>query len=264
MTDDEIRKRAEEVLDFFRRKASRVDALAEERWDQEVTILATTALDSLGAVWFCDFPERKMALQKELGGAVPSSIRMSRLMRTFAGQDAEAQKVAVVCFAEDLRRYKPELTGLASTLLAPRVPSREPGALSFGELPYSHLDKNPRDLLDECPEIRRHAELEKIIEEYTYPALLYRFFRCPLVHMASRAKRTHGFAIKREVMYMPIHPNDFTSISFGPQLLTDWIRSAAAGYVDACVADGRQPAGDVDAGADVEANLERRWEKVGN
>lgn len=258
MTADDLGARASEVEGFFHAKADRIDELSRLRWDDEVAILGTTTLDALAALWFHDFPETKARLESELGGTVSPAIRMSRLMQEFASNDELAKKVAVVCFAEDLERHVPRLSHLAAELLAKRVPDRPDGRLAFGELPRAHLDTAQDDLLIECPALRDSGVLG-VIEEYTYPALLYRFFRCPMVHMGARAPRTHGFAEGCEVMYMRLDGRDRTSISFGPQLVTDWIRSAASGYVQACVEAGRRPANNVDAGAEHEERLERRW-----
>lgn len=262
MTEEQITSRAREVEAFFHRKADLIDELAQAGRRDEVTILATTALDALGAVWFSDFPEVESSMKQECGGKPPLSLRMARLMATFVPGDPEAAKVAVVCFAEDLLRYKPELTWLAGKLLDPRCPERDEKGLHFGELPRSYLDKTRAELLEECPELTDSPGLPALIEEYTYPAVLYRFFRCPLVHMASGSNRTHGFASGKEVMYMRFNPSEITAISFGPQLLTGWVRSVASGYVAACVEAGRGPAGNVDAGKDAEGWLEGRWKRL--
>lgn len=254
--EEALENRAREVEGFFHERANHVDELARLRWDQEAAILATTALDALGAVWFCDFPEEERKLAKQVGGNVPASLRMSQLVGTFAPDDEHARKVAVVCFAEDMRRHCRELAALAAQLLKTRVED-EPLAL-----PRAYLDKTPHNLLVECPELASPPGLLALIEEYTYPALLYRFFRCPMVHMASGSKRTHGFARGREVMYMRIEPRKFTSISFGPQLMTDWIRKATSGYVAACLKAGIRPANQIDAGAEHEAKLDDRWRRL--
>lgn len=258
MTADDLGARASDVEGFFHVKADRIDEISRRRWDDEAAILSTTALDALAALWLHDFPEARAILERELGGGVPPAIRMSRFMKSFAPDEEECEKVAVVCFAEDLQRHVPGLRHLAAELLAERVPHRPDGRLAFGELPRAHLDKPQDDLLVECPALLDNG-VAGVIEEYTYPALLYRFFRCPMVHMGARSARTHGFAEGREVMYMRLPGRDRTSISFGPQLLTGWIRSASSGYVQACVEAGRRPANNVDAGAEHEERLERRW-----
>lgn len=54
----------------------------------------------------------------------------------------------------------------------------------------------------------------------------------------------------------------FTSISFGPALVTRGLRVAATGYTRACAAASVQPAKDMDPAADAEELLKSRCERV--
>jgi hypothetical protein len=240
---------------YFLARAELAEDLWSKEWRLEASILITTSLDALGAIWMHDFPSDRKALEKEVGGKPPSSIVMTRLLRRFAPSDPDALKVAVVCFAEDWTRHVPASAVDADALLTDRL-----GRFK-GELPHSHRDVTRDALLLEAPAIATNTKLAALVEEYEYPALLYRFYRCPVVHMGSSARRTHGFTRGTEVMYMPLHKG-FTSISFGPHLMTRWLRSAVTGYVDACDAANVKPAADLDPGQREEETLANRWAKV--
>lgn len=240
---------------YFHDRADLADELARTGHVLDACVLATTALDALGEIWVHDFPDEGKALDREAGGRVSGSIRMARLVKRFASTDADAPKVAVVCFAEDWKRHVPAAAAHASGLLASRL-----GKLR-GELPHSHRDVTRAALIAECPEIGTNPKLAALVEDYEYAALLYRFYRCPMVHLAGRANRTHGFTRDDEVMYMPLH-GGFTSISFGPQLITRWLRAVASGYVMTCSHAGVTPAKDIDPGSREEDLLRARWSKI--
>jgi hypothetical protein len=161
----------------------------------------------------------------------------------------------VVCFAEDWKRHVPAAAAVADALLKPRL------GKVHGELPHSYEDVPQSALLAECPAIGSATRLAALVEEYEYAALLYRFYRCPTVHLGGNARRTHGFTRNEEVMYMPLY-RGFTSISFGPQLVTRWLRAVATGYVAACFGAGVIPAEDMDPGDREEENLRSKWSKL--
>jgi hypothetical protein len=240
---------------YFHDRADLADELSGRGHVFEASVLATTALDALAEIWVHDFPTEAKALDVEAGGRVSGSIRMARLVKSFAPAESEAQKVAVVCFAEDWKRHVPGATATVDAILQPRVGKMR------GELPHSHQDVPRAALLAECPAIAVGTKLAALVEEYEYAALLYRFYRCPTVHLGGSAKRTHGFTRNEEVMYMPLY-GGFTSISFGPKLVTRWLRTVATGYVAACDAAGITPAKDLDPGTREEENLRIKWSKI--
>jgi hypothetical protein len=180
---------------------------------------------------------------------------MTALLEKFAAGEAEAQKIAVVCFAEDWRRYAPAGSAIADALLAPRR-GRLPG-----ELPHAHLDVAKDDLLRECPPIATNPRLATIVDEYRYAAILYRLYRCSMVHVGGAPHRTHGFTRDEEVFYMQLR-RGFTSISFGPRLVTRWLRAVARGYAAACARAGVRPADDLDPGLRQEEALANKWGKI--
>lgn len=240
---------------YFHDRADLADKLAENGWVLEARTIAAASLDALASIWLHDYPDVKSKLVAELAGTPPPSIRMTRFLKLFAAADEEVHKVAVVCFAEDWKRYDTNSAALAARLLAPRL------GKGRGDLPHSHKDVPISLLVKEEPELAMLPHIVQMAEEYEYGALLYSFYRCPLVHHASPSKRTHGFTRGTEVMYMPLHSNH-TSISFGPALITRWLRCTATGYVSACARDSIRPANDFDPGKDPEGRLEGRWKRL--
>jgi hypothetical protein len=178
---------------------------------------------------------------------------MTRLVKKFASADPDAPKIAVVSFAEDWRRYK-------GNPAADRLLSTRMGKLP-GELPHAHQDVPLPQLIAECPEIGANPALAVLAEEYEYPAMAYRFYRCPMVHSSKPAGRSQTFAQNEEVFYMPLQPN-VTSIGFGPKLFTRWLRSVATGYVAHCEAARVRPADRLESGADGEEHLEGYWSRI--
>jgi len=241
---------------YFLDRATLAERLADSDFRLEGMTLAANALVALGEIWLHDFPTVASSFATEFGGRVSDSIRTARLVKKFAAADADAGKIAVVCFAEDWKRYRPVDAAIADRLLAPRMGTHR------GELPHSYQDVTWDELAKECPEIVSIQGLRALGEEYEYPAVLYRFWRCPLVHLAAAAHRTHQFTVGDEVMYMPLHEG-YTSISFGPRLVTRWLRTVATDYVATCARESVIPAKDIDPGAAQEATLRGRWLKIG-
>jgi hypothetical protein len=238
----------------FHDRAALAEELGGRGFSLDAQILATTALDALGEVWMHDFPNDLAAMKRDLGGNPPSSIRMARLIKRFAAGTPHVGKVAVVLFAEDWKRNVPTAASDAEALLAPRR-----GQLP-GELPYAHLDV-PQDLLArECPALSADPVLAALIEEYEYPALLYRFVRSPLVHFGSTSSRTHGFTQGEEVFYMPLANGTTIGISLG--VITSWLRVAATRYVAHCTEQGIQSAAAIKPARVAEDKLDAKWKRV--
>ncbi len=100
-------------------------------------------------------------------------------------------------------------------------------------------------------------------EEYEYGALLYRFYRCPLIHSSKSSDRTHGFARGERIMYYWSDTDPTrTTIGFGLNLITRWLRTVATSYVQFCREQAVIPAENLDAGLSLENNLKNRWSKL--
>lgn len=242
---------------YFFHRANIVDGLAINGELTCSQILATTALDTLAKIWSHDFPESEKKLKKYYGQNYSEAIRLSLLLKAFAQSDPDASKIAVVCFAEDWKRYRPAETSLANQLLDKRL-SDDPY-----ELPKSYLDVPIDKLKEECPQIVQNQKLLRIAEEYEYGSMLYKFFRCPLVHSSKSSNRTHGYTREEEIMY---HWSDVdigqTTVSFGPKLISRWLRTVARSYVQFCQHKGQIPANNLDAGLIPEKKLKERWENL--
>ncbi len=213
----------EHFKSYFHMRADVAEDLHKAGWTVDANIVATTALDALAEVWLHDFPGQSKTIQKLLGGAVPPSIRMARLVKRFAADAPHSDKVAVLMFAEDWKKNVPAATADADALLAPRIPKHR------GELPHAHLDVSREELFQECPAIPHQPLLAALVEEYEYPALAYRFLRSPFVHYGTTSDRTHGFTRGIEVFYMPLKKGTTIGISLG--VVTGWLRAAATNYV---------------------------------
>lgn len=242
---------------YFLHRADVADQLAMHGELICSQILTTTALDALAKIWFHDFPEREKNLKKYYVQNYSEAIRLSLLLKEFAQSDPDASKVAVICFAEDWKRYRPEETSLANQLLSTRLSN------DLYELPRSYLDVPIDKLMQECPQISQNQELLRIAEEYEYGAMLYKFFRCPLVHSSTSSNRTHGYTREEEIMY---HWSDVdtsqTTVSFGPKLISRWLRTVAINYVQLCRDKAVIPANKLDAGLIPENKLKKRWENL--
>jgi hypothetical protein len=247
--------------DYFHRRADVADQLTESRNITDSLILATTALDALAKIWLHDFPETEKQLHRHYGDRVSESIRLSQLLKQFAPEDPDASKVAVVCFAEDWKLFRPEDSTLADQLLDKRL-SNDPIFQSH-ESPRSYLDVPLNDLEQECPRIAENLKLRRITEEYEYGAILYKFYRCPLVHSSKNSDRTHGFARGERIMYYSSSVDPArTAISFAPKLITRWLRRVVTNYVQHCREQNVIPANNLDAGLLPEDKLKQRWNKL--
>ncbi|MCY7277539.1 MAG: hypothetical protein LH702_28335, partial [Phormidesmis sp. CAN_BIN44] len=86
---------------------------------------------------------------------------------------------------------------------------------------------------------------------------------CPLVHSATSSRRTHGFTRGEEIMYYWSYYEDGRiTISFGPKLVTRWLRDVVSGYVQSCQKEGIVPADALDAGTIQEKYFLKRWKRL--
>src|SRR4028118_1825356 len=132
---------------YFYIRAQLADDMASSGHVADAHTLATASLDALAEIWLHDFPDIKKKLEIELGGTIPGSIRLARLLKQFVINDARVSKVAVVCFAEDWKNNRPQDAQIADQLLSRRI-SDEPR-----ELPRAYLDVSRTELAQECSEL---------------------------------------------------------------------------------------------------------------
>jgi hypothetical protein len=238
---------------YFYQRATVADGLTDLGWALDACTLAAAAIDALASIWLGDFPEQAALISAELGGALPASIRLTRFVKRFSAPDSNARNIAVVCFAEDWKRHDADALEYANRLLEKRTRKYC--------LPFSHLDVDIDRLLVEAPELSDRPGLIRMSEDYEYGALIYSLYRCPLIHQTSLSRRTHGFARGEEVMYMAADA-ERTTISFGPKLITRWLRESVSGYVRVCAERGIRPAGSLVPGLEQEDKLQNRWQRL--
>lgn len=246
---------------YFHRRADVADQLARSGAITDSLILGTTALDSLAKIWFHDFPKTEESLRCNYGGGISESIRLSQLLKQFAKNDPDASKVAVVRFAEDWKQFKPQDASIADQLLNKRYSNHPDELRRSRELPKSYLDIPLSELEKECTQIAQNPKLRRLAEEYEYGALLYTFYRCPLVHSSKYSDQTHGFCNGEEKMYFPVECNR-TAIGFGPNLITHWIRIISTQYVQLCRQESVIPAENLDVALLQQKKLKDRWDKL--
>jgi hypothetical protein len=248
---------------YFYERAQLADDMVALGSSMGASTLATASLDALAEIWFHDFPDVKRELEIQLGGRVPSSIRLARLLKNFVSNDPCVSKVAVVCFAEDWKFYRPQDAHIADQLLSKRLSDNPNEFLRSHEPPKSYLDVSRHELAQECPDLATRPDLFDLMEEYEYGSLLYTFYRCPLVHLATGSRRTHGFSRREEIMYYwSLYNDDRSTIGFGPNLVTRWLRNVASGYVQSCQKEGIVPADNLDAGTSQEERFKKRWDRI--
>lgn len=241
---------------YFYERAQLADEMASTNHVVDAHTLATASLDALATIWLHDFPNIKNKLENEIGGAVPASIRLARFLKQFVADDSRVSKVAVVCFAQDWKKNRPQDACLADKLLIERIGDSH-------TFPKSYLDISRTELAQECPELNSRPDLCALAEEYEYGAILYTFYRCPLVHVATTSKRTHGFVRGEEVKYCwSYDDNDKVTIGFGSNLAACWLRKATRNYVQTCQQAGIVPANHIDAGTSQEDRLKKRWSRL--
>ncbi|MEM1292487.1 MAG: hypothetical protein AAGH67_13540 [Cyanobacteria bacterium P01_H01_bin.162] len=250
---------------YFYKRAQLADHLANSGCLIDAYTLATASLDAIAEIWMHDFPQDNQNLKSELGvEKVPSSIRLARLFKKFIPSDSLASRVAVICFAEDWKLHHPEDAAIADSLLIKRMGDDPDPRIRDYEMPKAYLDVSRDELSRECPELAARSDLFDLSEHYEYGALLYTFYRCPLVHIGLTSNRTHGFTRGEEVWYCGSSDDNDNrlAIGFGPNLVTRWLRSVASGYVQVCIDKCVSPAQNLDAGADHETRFKRRWSKI--
>jgi anti-sigma factor RsiW len=131
--------------EYFNAQADVADELYRNDHTINCYITATAAIDALAEIWKSDFPAEAQALSRKFGGRVPSSIRMAGFVRKFAA-DPRAEKIAVICFAEDALRFKPTIApSEVAALLRSRIQSKP------GVLPRVDLDVDLAALTREAP-----------------------------------------------------------------------------------------------------------------
>ena len=248
----------------FYKRAQLADQMTVSGYINEAYTLATASLDALAEIWMNDFPDDKQDLEIEFRGKVPSSIRLARLFKKFLPSDSLASRVAVICFAEDWKFYYPEDAAIADRLLTRRMGDDPDERIRAYEMPKAHLDVSRDELVRECPELSTRSDLLNLVEEYEYGALLYTLYRCPLVHLGTSSSRTHGFTRGEEVWYCGSsnENDDRLAISFGPNLVTRWLRGIASGYVQTCLNKCVSPAKNLDARARHEHRFRSRWNEI--
>ena len=236
----------------------------EEAWSvTAANTLATSSLDALAGIWLHNFPDAKKKLQKEVGGTIPASIRLARFLKQFIPNDPDVNKVAVVCFAEDWKLYRPQDAHVADLIINKRVNKDPNDVFSGHEPPRAYLDVSRDELARECPELAANLDLLALAEEYEYGAILYSLYRCPLVHAATNSNRTHGFARgEKSMYYWSLDGSGRVTIGFGTHLIIRWLRNAVTGYVQTCHQAGIIPASNIDAGSSQEERFKRLWSKI--
>ncbi|OUL22311.1 hypothetical protein [Nostoc sp. 106C] len=237
----------------------------EEAWSvTAANTLATSYLDALAEIWLRDFPDAKKKLEKDNSGKPPASIRLARFLKQFIPNDPDVNKVAVLCFAEDWKHYRPQDAHLADQIINKRV-NKDPNNIFYGnEVPKAYLDVPRDELAKECPELAANPDLLALVEEYEYGAILYSLYRCPLVHTATNSNRTNGFVGREErsMYYWSLDGSGRVTIGFGTHLITRWLCNAVTGYVQACHEAGIIPANNIDAGSSQEERFKKLWSKI--
>lgn len=114
----------------------------------------------------------------------------------FASYARTTRTIAVVLFAEDLRRYGPSrLNPLAQRLLVERNADQPTmTGLEFREMPHAHKDKDWSALVVEERSLGREPAIAKMAEHYTYPGMVYRLVRCASAHALSSGYRVNDFS----------------------------------------------------------------------
>jgi hypothetical protein len=241
---------------YFYKRADLADQIAASGSVIDAYTLATASLDALAEIWLNDFPDAKKNLEIECGGSIPSSIRLTRLLKNFVSHDPRVSKVAVVCFAEDWKRYRPQEAHIAELLLNNRLSDDSDEFMRRYEPPKSSLDLSREELAKECPELAVRQDLFALAEEYEYGAFLYSFYRCPLVHSAIGSEQTNGYVTGEQIMYRG------STIGFGINLVTRWLRDATSGYIQHCQQVGVTPANNINSGISQENRYKSRWNKL--
>jgi hypothetical protein len=243
--------------DYFLQRAVISDRLIQEGQTADGLILATASLDALGKIWAHHFAEEASQLATAYGGGLSDSQRLAHMLKAFTRPEDNANKIAVVCFAEDWIEADPQRASfIRSSLLQHRVLDCEPR-----ESPRSYLDLSLDDLLKQHPEIAHEPGLVRVAQEYQYGAILYRMYRCPLVHSSLPSLHTHGFARNNEASYWK-PSGEKARIGFSPLLVTRWLRQVASLLAQKCMESSISACSRMDPDAEQNRRLSALWEKA--
>jgi hypothetical protein len=245
---------------YFHERAKLAESLFREGWRNEAYLVATAALESLCTIRDHDHRAAKL----------PGAVRFTKFVQQYSGE-TDARKIAVVFLAEDLMHHGPgALRQVAVNLLTIRAAIQpRPEPIDCRESPHAHRDCDWSTLVSEEPQLAKVGEIEKLSVEYTYPALLYRFYRCSVAHTLSRGSRAKCFSGNEpedEISYFPefmekgkVQP---ISLQIGLAAVTRWLRTSATGYAAECTKRGSRPADGFDASSRSMNELKARWKKV--
>jgi hypothetical protein len=252
----------EAFASYFVERADLADELFNRGFQTDAFLIATVAIDSIGAVSRHDFA------QPYQGGP----LSFTAFVNAFASDPATDQ-LCVVFLAEDMITFgSPRLHAIARRMLQKRAadPTVEVTELTFRESPHAYEDVTWADLVKEEPALAGELELEKIARHYTRAALTYRLYRCGPGHAYSRGSRTSGLADPRdndEISYSPAHMvrgvKRPISLHIGLHTLTRWLRTSATNYAKQCRAAGKAIAAGFDASSDSLENLKDKWFEQG-
>src|SRR6476469_6004857 len=153
---------------YFYERAQLADEMADRGHVTDSYTLSTASLDALAEIWLNDFPATKQKLESEVGGTIPASIRLTRFLKQFLPNDPRVSKMAVVCFAQDWKHYRPQDVQIADQLLNRRVSNDPDEFLRAHEPPKSYLDVSRAELAEECAELSSRPDLFNLAEEYEY------------------------------------------------------------------------------------------------
>lgn len=252
----------EEFESYFVQRAELADELFKRGFRTDAFLIATVAIDSIGAIWQHDF-----AQPFESG-----PLNFAAFLSAFGG-DPETNKICVVFLAEDMIAFgSSRLHAVARRMLQKRAadPTVKVEENEFRECPHAHEDATWTDLIKEEPALANEAELEKIARQYTRAALTYRLYRCGPGHAYSRGSRTSGFADPRdddEISYFPAHvvrgALQPISLHIGLHTVTRWLRASASNCASQYRTAGKVIAASLDASSESLDNLKAKWFKSG-
>jgi hypothetical protein len=247
---------------YFHDRADLAESLHRNGWRNEGQLVAAVALDSLASIWEHSRERKKTSR---------ASLRLHEFVRTFT-QDPKADKIAVVFMAEDMLAHGPQrLHAVANRLLDARVPSRseKAGPMEFRQSPATYLDKPWDVLVAEEPSLASETRLQELSSDYTYPATLYRLYRCGLAHSFAKGDRTSGFSGNEpddDISYFPEWTDGARrrpiGLKFGLKVVTTWVREAATRYAAACSSSDVDPVAGFDPSSQSLGLLQEYWKHV--
>lgn len=252
----------EEFESYFVQRADLADELFKRDFRTDAFLIATVAIDSIGAIWRHDF-----AKPFESG-----PLDFAAFLRFF-GDDPETDKICVVFLAEDIIAFgSARLHAVARRMLQKRAadPTVKVEEFEFRESPHAYEDATWADLVNEEPTLASETDLAQIARQYTRAALTYRLYRCGPGHAYSRGSRTSGFADPRdddEISYFPAYVVRGVlqpiSLHIGLHTLTRWLRASASNCARQYRTAGKVIAATFDASSESLDNLKAKWFKKG-